>query len=154
MGCRPPRGHHVVTPRHYQAPTAFVATFYLFLIAWTCFAVLFLTVKASRSGIADTLQLIMILGVLCFTWYFSLGIFYRIMLEADGTILLTGVRRALRLHPRDIEAIEGPFLPIGFIRFKSGKERFYLLCWVKNADLLTILKRIGELNPGVHFKTK
>jgi hypothetical protein len=143
-----------VTPRPYQAPAAFVAAFYLFLIAWTCVAALFLVAKASRSEIGDMLQLIMIIGVLCFTWYFSLGIFYRIRLEPDGRILLAGARRALALHPRHIEAIEGPFLPIGFIRFKSGRERFYLLCWVKNTDLLAILKRIGEINTGIHFKTK
>ena len=138
----------------YQAPRPLVATFYLFLIAWTCVAVFFLAAKAVRSETADILQLIMIIGVLCFTWYFSLGIFYRIRLEPDGSILFAGARRTLRLQPREIEAIEGPFLPIGFIRFKSGRERFYLLCWVKNADLLAILKRIGEINPGIHFKTK
>ena len=138
----------------YQAPRPLVATFYLFLIAWTCVAVFFLAAKAVRSETADILQLIMIIGVLCFTWYFSMGIFYRIRLEADGSILFAGARRTLRLQPREIEAIEGPFLPIGFIRFKSGRERFYLLCSVRNTDLLAILKRIGEINPGIHFKTK
>ena len=143
-----------MTPKSYQAPAVFVAAFYLFLIAWTCVAALFLVGKASRSEIGDILQLIMIIGVLCFTWYFSLGIFYRIRLEPDGRILLAGARRALTLQPRDIEAIEGPFLPIGFIRFKSGRERFYLLCSVRNANLHAILKRIGQINPGIHFKTK
>ena len=143
-----------MTPKAYQAPAPFVATFYLFLIAWTCVAVLFLVARAARSELGDILQFMMIVGVLCFTWYFSLGVFYRIKLEADGSILLSGVRRTHTLLPREIEAIEGPFLPLGFIRFKSGRERFYLLCWVKNADLLAILKRIGEINPGIHFKTK
>lgn len=143
-----------MTREPYEAPTALVAAFYLFLIAWTCVAVLFLVARAARSELGDILQFIMIVGVLCFTWYFSLGVFYRIKLEADGSILLSGVRRTHTLLPREIEAIEGPFLPIGFIRFKSGRERFYLLCWVKNADLLAILKRIGEINPGIHFKTK
>lgn len=131
-----------------------MGSFYLFLIAWTCVAVLFLVARAARSELGDILQFMMIVGVLCFTWYFSLGVFYRIKLEADGSILLSGVRRTHTLLPREIEAIEGPFLPLGFIRFKSGRERFYLLCWVKNADLLAILKRIGEINPGIHYKTK
>ena len=143
-----------MTREPYEAPTALVAVFYLFLIAWTCVAVLFLVVRAARSELGDILQFMMIVGVLCFTWYFSLGVFCRIRLEADGSVLLSGVRRTHRLHPREIEAIEGPFLPLGFIRFKSGRERFYLLCWVKNADLLAILKRIGEINPGIHYKTK
>ncbi len=143
-----------MTREPYEAPTALVAAFYLFLIAWTCVAVLFLVARAARSELGDILQFMMIVGVLCFTWYFSLGVFYRIKLEADGSILLSGVRRTHTLLPREIEAIEGPFLPLGFIRFKSGRERFYLLCWVKNADLLAILKRIGEINPGIHYKTK
>lgn len=143
-----------MTPRDYEAPKAFVAVFYLFLMAWTCISILFLIGKFSQPEIGDILQVIMIMGVLCFTWYFSLGIFYRIRLEADGSILFAGARRTLRLQPREIEAIEGPFLPIGFIRFKSGRERFYLLCSVRNTDLLAILKRIGEMNPGIHFKTK
>jgi energy-coupling factor transporter transmembrane protein EcfT len=143
-----------VTREPYQAPTALVAAFYLFLIVWTCIALLFLVAKLGRSELGEILQLIMIIGILCFTWYFSLGIFYQIRLESDGSIYLAGVRRALTLHPRDIETVEGPFLPIGFIRFKSGRERFYLLCWVKNADLLAILKRIGEINRGIHFKTR
>jgi energy-coupling factor transporter transmembrane protein EcfT len=143
-----------VTREPYEAPTALVAAFYLFLIAWTCVAVLFLVARAARSELGDILQFMMIVGVLCFTWYFSLGVFYRIKLEADGSILLSGVRRTHTLLPREIEAIEGPFLPLGFIRFKSGRERFYLLCSVRNANLHAILKRIGEINPGIHFKTK
>jgi hypothetical protein len=143
-----------VIPRHYQAPAAFVTAFYLFVIVFTFIALLLLITRVARAEIGEILQAIMILGVLCFTWYFSLGIFYRIGLEADGSIFLTGMRKTAKVSPRDIEAVEGPFLPIGFVRFKSKGERYYLLCWVKDEDLLAILKRIGEINPGIHFKTR
>jgi hypothetical protein len=140
--------------RLLNVPAAFVAAFYLFVIAWTCFALLFLVGRVSRSEIEGILQVIMILGVLCFTWYFSLGIFYRIEIEADDSIFLAGMRKTAKVHPRNIDSVEGPFLPIGFVRFKSKGERYYLLCSVKDDDLLAILKRVGEINPGIRFKTR
>ncbi|MCU0595239.1 MAG: hypothetical protein MUC98_07240 [Desulfobacterota bacterium] len=143
-----------MTPRDYQAPSAVVAAFYFFLMAWTCVSVLFLIARISRSEISDVLQVLMITGILCFTWYFSLGLFYRIRMEGDGTVFLAGVRKTAKVHPREIEAVEGPFLPLGFVRLKSKGEKHYLLCWVRDEDLLAILKRIGEINPGIDFKTR
>jgi energy-coupling factor transporter transmembrane protein EcfT len=140
--------------RTYQAPGAFVAGFYLLLVAWTAVSILFLAAKAARSELSDTLQWVMLAAIFGFTWYFSLGLFYRISLAPDESLHLKGVRRGLTVHPREIEIVEGPYLPIGFVRFKSGKERLYLLCQVRNADLQAILKRVGEINPHVQFKTK
>ena len=140
--------------RSYQAPGTLVAAFYFLLIAWTAVSILFLTAKAARSELTDALQWVMIAAIFGFTWYFSLGLFYRISLAADESLHLKGVRRGLTVHPREIETVEGPYLPIGFVRFKSGKERLYLLCQVRNADLQAILKRMGEINPDVQFKTK
>jgi len=140
--------------RFYQAPVALVAAFYLLLVAWTAVSILFLAARAARSELSDALQWVMIAAIFGFTWYFSLGLFYRISLAPDESLHLKGVRRGLTVHPREIETVEGPYLPIGFVRFKSGKERLYLLCQVRNADLLEILKRMGEINPHVQFKTK
>ena len=140
--------------RSYQAPGALVAAFYLLLIAWTAVSILFLAAKAARSELSDALQWVMIAAIFGFTWYFSLGLFYRISLAADGSLHLKGVRRGLTVQPREIEIVEGPYLPIGFVRFKSKKEKLYLLCQVRNADLQAILKRIAEINPDVQFKTK
>jgi hypothetical protein len=146
-----------VTPqgdRSYQAPGALVAAFYLLLIAWTAVSILFLSGKAAQSELTDALQWVMIAAIFGFTWYFSLGLFYRISLAPDDRIHLKGVRRGRTVHPREIETVEGPYLPIGFVRFKAGKERLYLLCQVRNPDLQAILKRMGEINPHVQFKTK
>jgi len=140
--------------RSYQAPGALVAGFYLLLIAWTAVSILFLTAKAARSELTDALQWVMIAAIFGFTWYFSLGLFYRISLAADESLHLKGVRRGLTVHAREIDTVEGPYLPIGFVRFRAGKERLYLLCQVRNADLQAILKRMGEINPHVQFKTK
>ena len=140
--------------RSYQAPRSLVAAFYLLLAAWTAVSILLLSAKAARSELTDVLQWVMIAAIFGFTWYFSLGLFYRISLAADDRLHLKGVRRGLAIHPREIEVVEGPYLPIGFVRFKARKERFYLLCQLRNPDLQAILRRIGEINPQVRFKTK
>jgi hypothetical protein len=140
--------------RSYQAPGAFVAAFYILLCAWTAVSIFFLAGKAARSELSDVLQWVMIAAIFGFTWYFSLGLFYRVRMAPDGSLHLKGVRRGFTVHPRQIEIVEGPYLPIGFVRFKSGKERLYLICQVRNADLQAILKRVGEINPDVRFKTK
>jgi hypothetical protein len=138
----------------YQAPGVLVAVFYLLLIAWTAVSIFFLTIKATRSELNDTLQWVMIAAIFGFTWYFSLGLFYRISLAADESLHLKGVSRGLTVHPREIEIVEGPYLPIGFVRFKLRTGRLYLLCQIRNADLQAILKRMGEINPYMQFKTK
>jgi hypothetical protein len=138
----------------YQAPRALVAAFYLLLIAWTAVSILFLSAKAARPELTDALQWAMIAAIFGFTWYFSLGLFYRISLAPDDRLQLKGVRRGLTVHPREIETIEGPYLPIGFVRFKLRTGRLYLLCQVRNADLQAILKRMSEINSDVQFKTK
>lgn len=140
--------------RSYQAPVALVAAFYLILIAWTAVSIIFLAAKAARSELTDALQWVMIAAIFGFTWYFSLGLFYRISLAPGERLHLKGVRRGLTVHLREIEIVEGPYLPIGFLRFRAGKERLYLLCQVRNPDLQAILKHVGEINPGVQFKTK
>ena len=73
--------------RSYQAPKALVAAFYLLLIAWTAVSILFLAGKAARSELSDVLQGVMIAAIFGFTWYFSLGLFYRISLAADESLI-------------------------------------------------------------------
>ncbi len=100
------------------------------------------------------LWLLMIALVLAFTWYFSLRISYSIRMAGDGRIELTSFRRVVTTHPREITLVEGPFLPIGFVRFKLEKEKVYLFCLMHDQALLEILKAIGKLNPDVKFKTR
>lgn len=138
----------------YQAPVGLVGIFYTVLIVWTGISIFFLAGRAARAELSDAFQWVMIAAVFGFTWHFSLGLFYRIGLGPEQTIHFKGVRRGLTVHPREIEAVEGPYLPVGFVRFKVGRERLYLLCSIRNADLQAILKRIGEINPDIRFKTR
>jgi hypothetical protein len=73
-------------------------------------------------------------------------------LEEDGILRLTSFRRILRVDPKKMELIEGPHLPIGFIRFRLEREKAYLFCVVKDRELQKILFAIRQANPDIKFK--
>jgi hypothetical protein len=134
--------------RLYQAPLSYVGIFYLALIAWTIISVTFLGLREW----ANWTQLFVIGFILVFTWYFSLRISYQARLEEDGTIRLVSLRKVIRTRPREIGMVEGPHLPVGFIRFRLEREKAYLFCVVKDRDLQAILSFIRKNHPEVRFK--
>ncbi|RPI99356.1 MAG: hypothetical protein EHM36_16130 [Deltaproteobacteria bacterium] len=140
--------HHV-----YQAPRIYTILFYSFLSAWTIASVLLLGLKYGQSGKADLAQLLMIAFIFAVTWYFSLGIFYRIRIEENGDIELTSFRRKLRTHPQRMELVEGPLFPVGFVRFRLEREKAYLFCMAKNEGLHRVLSLIRAKNPNIQFKS-
>jgi hypothetical protein len=48
--------------------------------------------------------------------------------------------------------IEGPPLPLGFIRLRLEGEKAYLFCVVRNAELQNILLALWKANPELKFK--
>ena len=136
----------------YQAPTIYMAAFYLLLVAWTVICILLIGFKMSQSQWGNLFQLFMIAFIIAMTWYFSMGIFYRVNMEEDGKMQLTSLRRVIHIDPRKIERIQGPQLPVGFIRFRLEREKAYLFCVAKNKNLTQILSRIREANPDIKFK--
>jgi len=137
----------------YQAPTIYMTAFYVLLVAWTIICILLIGFKVSQSEWGNAIQLFMIAFIIAMTWYFSMGIFYRVTVEEDGTLQLTSFRRILRIDSRKMELIEGPHLPIGFIRFRLEREKAYLFGVVKDKTLQQILSRIREVNPDIKFKS-
>lgn len=136
----------------YQAPMVYMGIFYAMLVAWTVICILLIGIKMSQSQWGNLLQLFMIVFIIAMTWYFSMGISYRVNVEKDGTLRLTSLRRILMVHLQKMELIEGPHLPIGFIRFRLEREKAYLFCVVKNKDLQKILIAIRRANPDIKFK--
>jgi hypothetical protein len=136
----------------YQAPLIYLGIFYAALVAWTIICVLLIGFKLTQSQWGNLLQLFMIAFIIGMTWYFSMGISYRINLEEDGTLRLTSFRRILRIDSSKMELIEGPHLPIGFIRFRLEREKAYLFCVVRNKELQKILLAIRNTNPSIKFK--
>jgi len=136
----------------YQAPTIYMTAFYVLLVAWTIVCILLIGFKVSQWKWGNAIQLFMIAFIIAMTWYFSMGVSYRVNMEEDGTLRLTSFRRILRVDSRKMELIEGPHLPIGFIRFRLEREKAYLFCVVRDKTLQKILSRIREVNPDIKFK--
>jgi hypothetical protein len=136
----------------YQAPVMYVGIFYAALVAWTIICIFFISFKVTRSEWGNLFQLFMFAFIIAMTWYFSMGISYRVNVEEDGTVRLTSFRRILRVHSKKMELIEGTRLPIGFIRFRLEREKAYLFCLVRDEELQKILLAIWKANPDIKFK--
>lgn len=132
----------------YRAPTIYVAFFYLVLLVWTAISVSIMGVK----GWVNWLQLFMVAFIFVMTWYFSMGISYRVEINDEGNLELTSFRRVIRIHATKIVMVEGPHLPLGFIRFRLEREKAYLFGVPQNKDLQQILSIILKANPEIRFK--
>ena len=139
---------------HYQSPIIFVGLFYAALLVWTATCVVLIGSKTIKTG-WPLGQLLMIAFILAYTWYFSLGISYKIKIKTDGDMALTCFRRIIRVHARDVSMVEGPrfaFLPYGFIRFRLAREKAYLFCCITDEELQRILKTMQATNSEIKFK--
>jgi hypothetical protein len=142
----------LIGAHRYQAPMIYMGIFYAMLVAWTIICVLLIGFKVTQLEWSNLFQLFMFAFIIVMTWYFSTGISYRVNMEEDGTLRLTSFRRILRIDSRKIELIEGPRLPIGFIRFRLEREKAYLFCVVRSEELQKILLAIRKANPDIKFK--
>ena len=132
----------------YRAPKIFVALFYLILVAWTVLSVLYMGTK----GWVSWFQLFMVAFIFVMTWYFSIGISYKAEINDDGKLRLFSFRRQISTHSTKIVMVEGPHLPLGFIRFRLEREKAYLFGVPKNKDLQQILSIIVKTNPDIRLK--
>jgi len=130
----------------YQAPALFVGIFYLLLTAWVLFCFLFFESIFSRWGFSLPYGLIMIAFIVFMMCYFSLGISYKIEVGNDGQIRLTSYRRIINTNAEDIRMIEGPHLPLGFIKFRLEREKAYLFSVVTDEGLRNILSSLKRAN--------
>jgi hypothetical protein len=132
----------------YRAPMIFVGFFYLILLVWTAISVSIMGAK----GWVNWLQLFMVAFIFVMTWYFSMGISYKAEINDDGKLELLSFRRVIKIHSTKIVMVEGPHLPLGFIRFRLEREKAYLFGIPKNKDLQQILSIILKTNPEIRFK--
>ena len=138
----------------YRAPIIFVGLFYAALLVWTALCVWLIGSKTIVAG-WPLGQLLMIGFVLAYTWYFSLGISYRIRTDSNGQIELSSFRRIIQVNAKVITMVEGPrlaILPYGFIRFRLEREKAYLFCCITDDGLQQILKAIRKSNSEMKFK--
>ena len=132
----------------YRAPMIYVALFYLVLLAWTVISVFIMGAK----GWINWTQLFMVAFIFVMTWYFSLGISYKVEINDDGKLELFSFRRLISTHSTKIAVVEGPYLPLGFIRFRLEREKAYLFGIPRNRDLQQVLSVIRKTNPDIRFK--
>ena len=138
----------------YQAPIIFVGLFYMLLLVWTVVCVVMIGSKTLSAG-WPLFQLLMIAFVLGYTWFFSLGISYRISINEKGAIELTSFRRVLSVRADAVSLVEGPrlaFIPYSFIRFRLEREKVYLFCRITDDDLQQVLKKMRLANREMKFK--
>jgi hypothetical protein len=136
----------------YGAPALFVGIFYLLLAAWVVVCLVFLNSIFNEFGLAGLYRLIMISFILCYMCYFAAAISYKIEMREEGDIRLTSFRRIIKTHAEEISLIEGPHLPVGFIKFRLEREKAYLFCLTHNAFLKTVLAAIKSANSDITFK--
>lgn len=136
----------------YRAPMIFVATFYFLLAVWTLVCVSLIALKASQWGWANLSTLFMIAFILVYTWYFSAAISYQIMAREDGWIQLTSFRRTIEADAGKIRLVEGPRLPVGFLRLRLEREKAYIFCVIRDEAFKRIVSVIRAANPDAKFK--
>jgi len=136
----------------YRAPVLFVTAFYFLLGAWTVVCVSLIALKASQWGWANLSTLFMIAFILAYTWYFSVAISYKMRVTDDGFIQLTSFRRTIEADAKKIRLVEGPRLPIGFLRLRLEREKVYLFCVLRDESFKKILSVIRAANPDAKFK--
>jgi len=94
----------------------------------------------------------MIAFILAYTWYFSVAISYKMLVTDDGFIQLTSFRRTIEADAKKIRLVEGPRLPIGFLRLRLEREKVYLFCVLRDESFKKILSVIRAANPDAKFK--
>lgn len=138
----------------YEPPVLYPGLFYFLLALWTIVCIVLLSSKAIKTG-WPLGQLLMIAFVLAYTWYFSLGIAYKITVDSDGTIELMSFRRKITVNAKDITMAEGPrlaLIPFGFIRFRLKREKAYLFTRITDESLSKVLTVIRRNNPEMKLK--
>jgi len=138
------------TMQEFKVRTGYVAVFYLLLLAWTVGSLPLVYQKfqtiTSRSLL---IYAVIVAFVYVYTWFWSLGIFYRISLNNEGKMTMKSIRRELQISAKQISRVEGSRFPhsFGFVKMKLPKESGYIFCLRKTDEFEELLQEIKRLNP-------
>jgi hypothetical protein len=134
----------------FRAPMGYVVLFYLLLVVWTVGTLPVVYVKFRTIGFNSVWIYASMVGfVYLYTWFWCLGIFYRISLDREGFVTLKSLRREIKVSAKQIASLEGSRFPggFGFVRLKVPKETGYLFCLRMTGELEAILRGIRKANP-------
>jgi len=128
----------------------YVFFFYLLLLAWTVGSLPVIYGKFRTIGFqSHWIYASIIAFVYAYTWFWSLGLFYRISLDSEGLVTLKSLRRELQVPVKQISRIEGSRFPrgFGFVKLKVSRETGYLFCLQMTGKLEALLRSILKANP-------
>jgi len=136
--------------QEFKVRTGYVAVFYLLLLAWTVGSLPLVYQKFQTiSSRTLLIYVVMVAFVYVYTWFWSLGIFYRISLNNEGKMTMKSIRRELQISAKQISRVEGSRFPhsFGFVKMKLPKESGYIFCLRKTDEFEELLQEIKRLNP-------
>lgn len=136
----------------YKSPVVFIGVFYLFLAAFIIVGIFSLTSLVNDPETSYRFAIFMLLFIVVYMCYFTASISHKIEVWESGEIRLTSMRKIIDTKAEDIEYVEGPFLPLGFIRFRLEREKGYLFAFMKDASLNMVLSAIKTADPDIRFK--
>ncbi|NOY43986.1 MAG: hypothetical protein GXP50_00820 [Deltaproteobacteria bacterium] len=122
------------------------------MILWAVSCGVVLGMRFGASWNPGPLQVAMVAFVLGYTAYFSAGVAHRAEVLPGGVLRLVSVRRTLTVPAREIDAVEGPPLRVGFLRFRLPREKVYLLCSKKHPGIQGLVSALAEENPDLKRK--
>jgi hypothetical protein len=134
----------------YQAPMGYVVLFYLLLLVWTVGTLPVVYLKFRTIGFQSVWIYASMVGfVYAYTWFWTLGVFYRISLDGDGVVTLKSLRRELKVSAKQIASIEVSRFPggFGFVKLKVPRETGYLFCLKLTGGLAALFKGIRRASP-------
>jgi len=135
----------------YDSPAVFVKVFYLFFAAFILVDVTFLVLILNRSEASYRFPIFMLTFILIFMCYFSSAISHRIEVWKNGDIKLTSLRKTIMTKAENIAYVQGPQLPVGFIKLRFEREKTYLFAKMGTSDLNKVLMTIKDADPGIKF---
>ena len=83
--------------------------------------------------------------------YFSAAISHKIEVWENGNIKLTSLRKIITTKAEDMAYVQGPQLPIGFIKLRLEREKAYLFANMGTSSLKKVLRAIKTADPGIKF---
>lgn len=135
----------------YEAPVFFVWVFYLLFAAFILVDLTYLVIILNKSEASYRFPIFMLTFILIFMCYFSAVISYKIEVWKNGKIKLTSLRRTIDTKVEDMAYVQGPQLPIGFIKLRLEREKTYLFAKMGNHSLNKVLTAIKTADPGIKF---
>lgn len=134
----------------FQAPAPYVAIFYGILLVWTIGTVPVIYQRFQQGAFGGDWWYAGMIGFFyLFTWFWALGLSYRVAIDGEGRIEFNSLRRTLVVPANQVRAILGSRFSggFGFVRLKLPRESVYIFCYRRKGPLEEIFQEIRRRQP-------